>query len=298
MNAPSADPSPRLPRRLGVVGLGLLGGSVALAARRFAIENGNDLEIIGFARRAETRRWAMDNGMVDVVTDQVATVAACDLVVIATPVDGIAHWVIQVVESNPAASVTDVGSTKAAIVDQVSDDAQARRRFLAAHPIAGGENSGAPNAVAELFDGKPVVITRSGFEDGIFVDPICEFWVALGGRLVELSPAQHDRQLAVTSHLPHLMAALTARGVDQHASAIVGAGWLDTTRVAAGDPELWTAIVRQNRAAILDSLSNVRQDMDCLIDAIHSGDDAAVTRWLASAQAIRHSVVPSASRVG
>jgi prephenate dehydrogenase/cyclohexadieny/prephenate dehydrogenase len=285
------------PRRIAVIGLGLLGGSVALAARRFAAAHQLSLHISAYARRGTTRQLAVDSVMADEATDQIkVAVRDCDLAVIATPVDSIGKMVIEVGEMNSDTSITDVGSTKSGIVRFVRRQEHVASRFLAAHPIAGGEKSGAEFAREDLFDGKPVVLTPSGIELADHVLRIENFWQSLGGTLISMSPEKHDSELARTSHLPHLLAALAARGVTPATLPMVGSGWMDTTRVAAGNPDMWTAIVAENRDAILEAMIAASGDWQLLIDAVRQSKDEDVTRWLVEAAEIRQSADDVAGR--
>lgn len=255
-------------------------------------ERAPTISIIGCARREETRQYALTHQVVHEATADLSfAVAEADLVVVATPVDNIAHTVIKIAEANPAAVITDVGSTKSSIVAAVRSTAAAPR-FAAAHPIAGSEKTGVENAIASLFVNRPVVITPSSEEDDGVVDRVDEFWRNLGANVTHMSPEEHDSLLAISSHMPHLMASLIAGQLPHHAESIVGTGWLDTTRIAAGDPKLWTAIVAENRSAIVDALKSLGTQLSGLIDRIENEDDASVEAVLQSAQTIRIDAEP------
>lgn len=269
---------------IAVVGLGLLGGSVAMAVR----DRMPSARVIGCARREQTRRYATENGVVDESTADLAkAVAGADLVVVATPVDWIGRTVIEIASANPTALITDVGSTKSSIVAAVTTDPIAASQFIPAHPIAGSEKTGVENARADLFIGRPVILTPSGGEAAGAVDRVADFWQRLGGNVSQMTADEHDQVLAFSSHMPHLMASLIAGQLPPSGQAIVGAGWLDTTRIAGGDPPLWTAIVAENRNAIVHSLKSLGVELTNLIDAIESRNDSAVQDMLQSAQRIR-----------
>ena len=271
------------PRRVAIIGLGLLGGSVAMSIRRF----NPSVRLVAAARRETTRQYALQNRIVDeAVADPAEAVAGCDLAVVATPVDSIASLVIRLAAESPDLSLTDVGSTKARIVQQVNEH-PAAEQFLAAHPIAGSEQTGVQHASEDLFDDRPIVLTPSGRESDLHRRRVEAFWTATRGRTVVMSADQHDAHLAVTSHVPHLLSALIARTVSPEAFPLVGTGWRDTTRIAAGDPGLWTAIVSENRAAIGASLRSVRTDLAGLIECIEAADDDQLRSWLSEAQQIR-----------
>ncbi|TWT96462.1 prephenate dehydrogenase [Neorhodopirellula pilleata] len=279
--------------RIAVVGLGLLGGSVARAVR----DRMPDARVVGCARNEKTRQYAMENGVVDEATAELAAaVRGADLVVVATPVDAIAHAVIEIAAADPNTLITDVGSTKSNIVSAVVADATAASRFIAAHPIAGSEKTGVEHSRADLFVGRPVILTPSGFESTGAVERVADFWCSLGGNVSHMSADAHDQLLAISSHMPHLMASLIAGQLPPEGQAIVGTGWLDTTRIAAGDPQLWTAIVGENRTAIVNSLRSIGRELTSLIDAIETHDDSAVEEMLRSAQTIRLHAVNHESR--
>jgi len=274
------------PRRVAIIGLGLLGGSVAMSIRRFD----PSVHLVAAARKESTRQYALQQQIVDqAVADPTEAAAGCDLAVVATPVDSIATLVIDLAEKHPDVTLTDVGSTKRRIVEQVMRHSAATQ-FLAAHPIAGSERTGVQHASADLFDDRPIVLTPSGRESAHHRRRAEAFWAATGGRTVVMPADQHDAHLAVTSHVPHLLSALIARSVSPEAMPLVGTGWRDTTRIAAGDPALWTAIVSENRTAIEASLRSVQADLAGLLSRIEAADDAQLRSWLTEAQQIRTSV--------
>lgn len=310
---PGAGGASVWPRRVAILGVGLLGGSVALALRRAR----PGVEIVGMTRSAGTARRATEGGVIDRAVEGVeAACSGCDVVVVATPVDRIAEIAIWAAHASPSGClVTDVGSTKRGIVEAVSGDEAADAKFVAAHPIAGGEKGGVEHASATLFDGRLVVITPSRpsdseadpppadapLADSPFADmPLADspfagspvtraiaFWELTGARTIVMSASAHDAHLAATSHVPHLASAAVARLVTAESRPLVGTGWLDTTRIAAGDPELWAAIVRENRSAILDQLRRFRDEVGELTARIESEDDVALAEWLWEAKRVR-----------
>ncbi|EMI46917.1 prephenate dehydrogenase [Rhodopirellula sp. SWK7] len=291
-SAPHTDFSEASIRTIAVVGLGLLGGSVAKAVRG---QSGDAaVRVIGCARRAETREFAVKHGFVDDVTDDpVEAAAQADLVLIATPVDRIADYVINIAAKCPQVLMTDVGSTKFRIVEAVKAAPEAAARFVAAHPIAGSEKTGLQHACGDLFQDKPIVITASGDECPGAIEAVTLFWESTGGRVVHLTPRRHDDLLAISSHMPHLMSSLVANQLPGEAIPMVGTGWLDTTRIAAGDEGLWTAIVSENRDAILSALEQTAGNLGDLIDVIRSRDDESLTGFLREAREKREAARPT-----
>ena len=276
------------PRRVAVLGVGLLGGSVALSIRR----NRPDVVLAGTARDANKCARLTDAGIVDEATTSIE--AACrdsDVVVVATPVDRIVPLVIESAAASPDnCLITDVGSTKAQIVDQVGQDPVAATKFVGAHPIAGSEKTGFQHARADLFDGKVVVLTPGEQNDSQQIQRSSDFWHWIGGEIHTMSAAEHDTHLAAISHVPHLVSALVTRLATDQSLPLAGSGWQDITRVAAGDPAMWTAICRQNRTAILSELERLSVELDQLkrtLDQAGSGSEEAVHHWLAEAKRIK-----------
>lgn len=273
------------PRRVAVLGVGLLGGSVALSIRR----NRPGTTFVGLARSEAklTRLTALN--VTDLAVRSVPEACqGCDVVVVASPVDCIADLVVEAALASPEdCLITDVGSTKDGIVAALADHPVASKKFVAAHPIAGSEKSGPEAAKPDLFDGKAIVITPGSATPPGLVEKAKDFWQLTGGRTLEMEPSVHDTHLAAISHVPHLVSALVARMVDPQSRPLVGSGWTDMTRVAAGDPTMWTAICRENRGAIQQQLERFAADLEHLRQIVQSGDEAALKSWLTEAQKVK-----------
>lgn len=279
------DTSTWRPRRAAVIGIGLLGGSVGLALRRFF----PGVAVVGCARRTETLDAALRSGAATEVTEDVG--AACegaDLVVVGTPVTSIAdHAIAAAAHCDHEALVTDVGSTKAQIVRQIEQDSRAAKMYVGSHPIAGGEKSGPQHARSDLFIGRRVVLTPTDQTRPSQIQRATTLWQSFGAEIVRMHPEEHDDFLAATSHLPHLVAAALASIIPSDALPLVGTGWRDSTRIAAGCPELWTAICRENASAIHSQLKRMNHSLEELTTAIGDGDFAAVERLLQQASELR-----------
>ena len=264
--------------RLCVVGLGLLGGSVARAAR----ERGLAREIVAVGRRASSLEPALRAGVVDrATTDLGAGVAGTDFCLLATPVTALEGQLAAVWAALPGhALVTDVGSTKGRIVETA--EALAARRplaFVGSHPMAGSERAGFAEARADLFHGATVILTPTERTPADAVARVRGFWEALGGRVTLLDPTTHDRAVAAVSHLPHLVADALVDAVlrmDPSFLDVAARGFRDTTRIAASSPEIWREIFQDNRAALGEAVAAFRKSLDHLEGVIASGDDAAV----------------------
>lgn len=273
------------PRRVAILGVGLLGGSVALALRRVRPHS----TFVGYVRRQDKCRRLIDAGIVDeAVTSIEAASCDCDAIVVATPVDQIAPMAVTAALSSPdGCLITDVGSTKQRIVAAVSSQPAAGNKFVAAHPIAGSEKSGAHYAQATLLDEKLVILTPTDQTDANQLEKADHFWRLTGGQTRQMSPQEHDTHLAAVSHVPHLVSALVARMADPESRPLVGSGWQDITRVAAGDPALWTAICQENRVAISRQLEKLAADLDQLRQLVDGERDALLVAWLAEAKQVK-----------
>jgi prephenate dehydrogenase len=280
-------------QRLAVLGLGLLGGSVAKAARAAGVAR----EIVAVGRDAARLEPARRDGTVDrVTTDVAAGVRGADAVVLAATVEAIERQLPGVAGAvDPDALVTDVGSTKAGIVAAAERLAAARPfAFVGSHPMAGSERSGYAVARADLFHGATVVVTPTDRTPPALVKNVSAFWEALGaGRVVLLDPPAHDRAVAAISHLPHLAAFALVEAVarfEPGAFEVAARGFKDTTRIAASDPEVWRTILLANRAAVAGSLAAFREALDALERLIAAGDAAGVAAAIARVKTRREAL--------
>ncbi len=262
-------------RRLAILGVGLIGGSVGLAARRTGAWDVVGHDPVGGPA-------ALAAGAVDrLAADVRAAVADADLVVLAVPV-GSAAGVLRSVAGCPAV-VTDVGSTKRSVVAAAAE--RGVRRFVGSHPMAGGERGGVAHARADLFDGAVCLVTPTAATDAEATDAVEGFWRSLGMHVRRLTPDDHDRLVADVSHVPHVAAGLVARQADPAAVPLAAGGWRDVTRIAGGNPDLWRDILLDNRDHVAAALQRVRADADALIARLDAGDADAVRDWLATAAA-------------
>ena len=264
--------------RLSIVGLGLLGGSVAKAARAASLAQ----EIVGVGRNPKSLEPALRARAVDrITTDLSEGVSGADMIVLATPVatlEGQLPAVWQAASSH--ALLTDVGSTKAAIVKTAEALGASRPlSFVGSHPMAGSNLSGFSVARADLFSGATVILTPTDRTPSEAVKRVTEFWEAMGGRVTVMDPATHDRAVAAISHLPHLVVdALVAAVVDMDPRFldVAARGFKDTTRIAASDPAVWREIFQQNREALGEALAAFRGALGRLEGILAAGDDAAI----------------------
>jgi prephenate dehydrogenase len=276
-------------RQLAIVGVGLLGGSVAKAAR----SGGLARRIVGVGRDPERLRPAVDDGTLDAaVTDLDAGVREADVVLLAAPVLAIEGLLERVWRAAPeGALVTDVGSTKRNIV-RAAERLVATRSlaFVGSHPLAGSEQAGYRVARADLFRGATVVVTPTEKTELAALKKITELWEALGARVTALDPETHDRTVAAISHLPHLIACALVDGagrVEPAALELAARGFRDTTRIAAGDPDMWTEIFLANRDALTAGIEAFREALADLQRVIDAGGVEPLRAQLARIKVIR-----------
>jgi prephenate dehydrogenase len=278
-------------QRVAIVGVGLIGGSIGLALRQRGLAD----EVVGVGRRPVSMERALARGAIDRgTTNLVDGVAEADWVIVATPVATIVDAVISVAQAAARAVITDAGSTKAEICRMIRAQAAnpehpipLRGRFVGSHPLAGDHRTGPEHARGDLFEGRAVAVTPEDNTPPGLVERVKEFWESLGAEVVLISPEEHDRALAATSHLPHLVAAALAAATPEEWLRLAAGGWADTTRIAAGDPELWTQIFQQNRAAVIDALRRFEHQLATLEKPLVDQDAVALTAQLQEAKRIR-----------
>ena len=270
---------------LAIVGVGLIGGSVGLAAKARAATR----HVVGIGRNADTLARAKALGVIDEFsTNLAAGVRSADIVVFCSPVDRIARQACEAANhAKPGVLFTDAGSTKANIVRDLERYLPAHVRFVGAHPLAGSEKQGAENARADLFEEKVCVLTPTAKTDIAALERVSLFWQALGCDVKRLTPEEHDLALATTSHLPHFVAALLAGQLPAKWREYTATGFRDTTRIAAGDPALWTAIARENALALSHALDQFAERLDELREAILKSDGEALNHLLTEAKKVR-----------
>lgn len=268
--------------RLAVLGLGLLGGSVALAARRAGVA----ARVVGAARRPEVRRQVLASGAVDEVADFPEAARGADLVVLATPVAAMPELVRAIAPGlGDGALVTDVGSVKARLDETLPGLLPRGVVYVGAHPMAGSHERGFEHARADLFQGAPCVVSAGA--DAPALERVCGFWRALGARVVVRVPSDHDVEVAWASHVPHALAFGFARAfgaAPAGAREVAGSGFRDFTRIARSDSEMWADILVANRKAIAGPLQAVAAAVCELSRAIEANDSEAVERWIAGAR--------------
>ena len=267
---------------VAIVGVGLIGGSIGLALRERQLAR----RVVGIGRRELTLQIAKDVGAIEEgTTDLAEGVAEANLVIVCTPVGQVVGHVRESAAHAPADSlITDVGSTKQQIIEQLADDLARGLRFVGSHPLAGSEKTGPAQAQGNLLSNRLVVVTPCEQNRPEDIETIEQFWESLGASTRRMSPAEHDRALAATSHLPHLAASALAAATPAEWLSIVATGWLDTTRVAAGEVELWTQIFESNAEQVLSALSRLEGSLAAFRTALEQNDREGLSKLLAEAK--------------
>lgn len=266
-------------RRVAIVGTGLLGASVGLALKAANFPG----RIVGVARQQSTLDAALARHAVDeATTDLMQAVAGSDLVIVAVPLGGFEAVFEQLGRClEPEAVVTDVGSSKLAVMEAARRHLPQPSRFVGSHPMAGNEQQGPDGAAADLFQGKPCIVTPEADTDPQALATVEQLWRMLGMKLVRTSAEEHDQQVAAISHLPHAMAALLVQvAAELGGWDIASTGFRDTTRVASGNPPMWADILMANRQPMLAALRTCRDQLDRLTAMIEAGDRDAILALL------------------
>ncbi|MEZ5932351.1 MAG: prephenate/arogenate dehydrogenase family protein [Alphaproteobacteria bacterium] len=296
IDSPSPVPSRPTFGRVAMIGIGLINGSLAKVIRREGLAD----EIVGCARREETLARAKELGIIDRgSTDPGDAVMGADLVVIGTPT-GSSGTVAAAMAStlNREAIVTDVGSIKSKVIDDVLPHLPFRGRFVPGHPVAGTENSGPDAAFDTLFVGRHCILTPLAETDPDALATVTALWRIAGSRVTTMTAAHHDQVLAITSHLPHLIAftiVSTVADLEEHLQAEVlrysAGGFTDFTRIAGSDPVMWRDIFLHNKDAVLEMLGRFTEDLTALQRAIRWGDGETLQALFTRTREIRRGVI-------
>ncbi len=279
-----------------VLGVGLIGGSVALAARERA-----GAHVTGWDPDPAALSVALERGAVDAVAPDPATaVADADVIVVAAPLGALDRAVAEALAAAGLdAVVTDVGSTKAALTDRFGGDG----RFVGGHPLAGAETAGVANARADLFDGATWYLTPNATTTGLLFERLHRFLAGLGARPVAIDAALHDRLMAGVSHLPHILAnvlvahATHALGDEEHLPA-TGPSFRDGTRVAGAHPALWADIYLANAPALIEALDDATLRLAAARDLLAAGDRDGLRSWQAQIADERRALIESGREGG
>ena len=283
-------------KRIALIGFGLIGGSIARAARAQGLAS----EIVTSARSEKTRARVAELGVVDQVLETNAEAAKdADLVILCIPV-GACGPVTQEIAPflKPGAIVSDVGSVKGAVAREMAPYIPQGVHFVPAHPVAGTEHSGPDSGFAELFINRWCILTPPEGTDPAAAEKLRAFWAGLGARVEIMTPDHHDLVLAITSHLPHLIAYTIVGTADELAqvtsSEVIkfsAGGFRDFTRIASSDPTMWRDVFLNNKEAVLEMLGTFNEDLSKLTRAIRRNDGEALFEHFSRTRAIRRGIV-------
>lgn len=281
--------------RVTIIGLGLIGSSIARGIRQHM----PSVAVTGYDADPSVRETAVAIDLCDDVADSAGTaVIDADLVVLCVPVGAMGAVAAELAADLPAeAIVSDVGSSKLSVIEAVRE-ALPNATFIPAHPVAGTENSGPTAGFASLFHHRWCIVTPPEGSDPLAVERVSEFWRRLGANVELMEPGHHDRVLAVTSHLPHLIAYTivgTASDLEEVTQSEVikysAGGFRDFTRIAASDPTMWRDVFLNNREAVLDMLQRFTEDLTALQRAIRWGKGDELFELFSRTRAIRRSII-------
>jgi cyclohexadieny/prephenate dehydrogenase len=287
---------PALFNRVALIGVGLIGSSIARAAKA----QGAAGSIVATARSAATRKRVAELGIADqVVETNAAAVEGADLVIISIPVGACGPVAEEIAPHLKAgAIISDVGSVKGAVVRDMAPYLPKNVHFVPAHPVAGTEYSGPDAGFAELFVNRWCILTPPEGTDPAAVEKLAAFWRLIGANVETMAPDHHDLVLAVTSHLPHLIAYTIVGTADELQTVtrsevlkFSAGGFRDFTRIAASDPTMWRDIFIANKEAVLEMLGRFNEDISSLTKAIRKGDGDALFEHFTRTRAIRKGIV-------
>lgn len=268
--------------RVTIIGLGMIGGSLGLALKKKRIAK----EVIGVSRHAPTireavRRKAIDSGAVD----PIAGVRSADIVVLATPVDAIVPMAKRVAAVlRPGTVLSDVGSSKAEIVRRLEKRLPRHIAFVGGHPLAGSDQRGFAAANVKLFDGSICVLTRTTRTSKEALSTMTRLWQSLVGKVEVMTPSRHDTLVAAASHLPHLLAYTLAGATPEEAARLRLRSFMDVTRIARSEPELWDDIFLSNRKAILEAMRRFERQWKSLRGLIQRSNASGLKQQLERAR--------------
>lgn len=289
--------------RVALIGIGLINGSLARDMRRLGLAG----EIVAASRRQETLDKALELGLCDrATTDPAEAVAGADLVVIGTPVLAAGEVARAIAPGlSPDAVVTDVGSVKGSVVEAVTAALPRPERFVGGHPVAGTEHSGPAAAIDHLFRHRWTILTPTEATDPDAIQTSRALWEAVGSRVEIMTPEHHDRVLAMTSHLPHLIAFSIVGTVDdleghlrQEVFKFAAGGFTDFTRIAASDPTMWRDVFLSNKEAVLEGLGRFTEDLIALQRQIRWDDGDALFELFSRTRAIRRGIIEAGQAYG
>ncbi len=281
--------------KVAIIGVGLIGGSLAMVLKAKGLCD----TIVGIGRGKENLETAKQMGLIDEYTHDIAEgVQGADLVVLAVPVMSIEGVVKRAASSfKTGAIVTDVGSVKEEIINTVTAHLPEGVHFVAAHPIAGTENSGAEASVKDLYVGRRCIITPTDKTDKAALDKVVKLWKLAGSEVVTMDAREHDIILAAVSHLPHVIAyalvnsiADAGKGMERDVISYSAGGFKDTTRIAGSSPDMWTDICQMNKTALVGVIEGFQAELEAIKVDIEADNTELIKRSFERAKKVRDSL--------
>lgn len=268
-------------KKITVIGIGLLGGSLTLSILR----SFSGIKVVGFSHRSSTRQKARQLALASEICDTLPqSVADADIVILSTPVCTFEEIFGQIADYlKPGCIVTDVGSTKACIHRWAAKKLPSSAYYVGSHPIAGSEQRGLEFARDDLFDGALCILTTVKSTNLQAVDTLADFWNALGCRIVKMTPAVHDKVYANVSHIPHITAAALVNASSSEFLKFAGKGFIDTTRISSGPANIWADILVTNAENCAKGIDSVTEELNKIKKAVLSGDIKLIEKLLSKA---------------
>ncbi|QKF82031.1 prephenate dehydrogenase [Halarcobacter ebronensis] len=270
---------------IGIIGLGLMGGSLAKALKKYSLAK----KIYGYARSEKSKNEIIELNLVDELTDIDTMKKNCDLIILAIPVDNIISILPEFLDINKNTTIMDLGSTKEFIIKSVPSTI--RKNFIAAHPMTGTEKSGPKAAIDNLYEGNTVVLCNLEDNDNLHVNRAFRLFQEIGMRIVVMDANEHDIHACYMSHLPHAISFSLANTVMNHEDpksilALAAGGFKDMSRVAKSSPNMWTDIFKQNRKNLLKAIDQFESHMKEVREMVQNEDYEDLKMWMAKANSL------------
>ncbi|MEC7734512.1 MAG: prephenate/arogenate dehydrogenase family protein [Pseudomonadota bacterium] len=283
-------------KKIAIIGLGLIGGSIGLAVNRY----NKSIKRIGIARTQDTLDKALERGLVDEVSNQFNEILIdCDLVILATPLSSFKSIIEEILPYlKEGCVITDTGSSKTNVIKVIEELIPDHINFVAGHPVAGTEMSGPEAGFAELFDNRWCILTPTEKTNKETLEDVSNFWKNLGAMTEVMTAEHHDKVLAITSHIPHLLAFNIvgtandlANVTEKEVVKYSAGGFRDFTRIAASDPIMWRDIFISNSSAVLEMLNYFSKDLDDLKTAIENNDSDFLEDFFNKTKEVRTNII-------
>lgn len=270
---------------VGIVGLGLMGGSIAKAVKKYGIAK----KVYGYVNKESTKKEVLELKLVDELVDFETLKQVSDVIILAIPVDAIIAMFPKLLDINKNTTIIDMGSTKEFIVNNIP--AQIRENFIAAHPMTGTEKSGPKAAIDELYEGKTVVLCNLEKNENNHVNKAFRIFQSIGMRIVVMDAVDHDVHACFMSHLPHAISFSLANTVMNHEDpksiiALAAGGFKDMSRIAKSSPQMWSDIFGQNKKNMLNSIDLFLGHMNLVKELIENNQHEELKKWMEKANSL------------